>query len=131
MRLKKNLACGQISLGKNASWGKWGCMKRKIVWGIVKHSCCFSAKTSLKFVSTKNKVHVSFCPVLHTHTTPFSPIGSRQMSLRPRKRQLLEAKIIQAKTFGQISKKQEPIERSNQLFIVFSRSNDLLLKLPF
>jgi hypothetical protein len=48
-----------------------GCMKRKIVWGKVKHSCYFSAKTSLKFVSTKNKVRVSFCPVFHT--APFSP----------------------------------------------------------
>jgi hypothetical protein len=36
-------------------------MKRKIVWGKVKHSCYFSAKTSLKFVSTK-KVRVSYSP---------------------------------------------------------------------
>jgi hypothetical protein len=33
--------------------------------------CYFSAKTSLKFVSTKNKVCVSFCPVFHT--APFTP----------------------------------------------------------
>jgi hypothetical protein len=46
-------------------------MKRKIVWGKVKHSCYFSAKISLKFISTKNKVRDSFCPVFHA--TPFSP----------------------------------------------------------
>jgi hypothetical protein len=60
----------------NAFWkrrGEWGCMKRKIVWGKVKHSCYFSAKTSLKFVSTKNTVRVSFCPVFHT--APFTPIA--------------------------------------------------------
>jgi hypothetical protein len=44
------------------SRGEWGYMKRQIVWGKVKHSCYFSAKTSLKFVSPKNKVRVSFCP---------------------------------------------------------------------
>jgi Amiloride-sensitive sodium channel len=47
-------------------------MKRKIVWGKVKHSCYFSVTTSFKFVSAKNKVCVSFCPVFHT--APFSPI---------------------------------------------------------
>jgi hypothetical protein len=46
--------------------GEWGCMKRKIVWGKVKHSYYFSAKTSLKFVSSKNKINVSFCPMFHT-----------------------------------------------------------------
>jgi hypothetical protein len=51
--------------------GKWGYMKRKIVWGKVKHPCHFSAKSSLKFVSSKNKIHVSFCPMFHT--APFSP----------------------------------------------------------
>jgi hypothetical protein len=51
---------------------EWGCMKRKIVWSKVKHSCYFSAKTSLKFVSTKNKVRVLFCPVFHK--APFTPI---------------------------------------------------------
>jgi hypothetical protein len=51
--------------------GRWGCMKRKIVWGKVQHSCYFSAKTSLKFVSTTKKGRVSFCPVFHT--APFSP----------------------------------------------------------
>jgi hypothetical protein len=54
--------------------GEWGCMKRKIVGGKMKHSCYFSAKTSLMFVSTKNKVRVSFCLVFHT--APFTPIGS-------------------------------------------------------
>jgi hypothetical protein len=52
--------------------GEWGCMKRKIVWGKVKYSCYFSAITSLKFVSTKNTVRVSFCPVFF-YTAPFSP----------------------------------------------------------
>jgi hypothetical protein len=52
-------------------------MKRKIVWGKVKHSCYFSAKTSLKFVSTKNKVFVSLCPVFHK--APFSPTKARDL----------------------------------------------------
>jgi hypothetical protein len=39
--------------------------------GKVKHSCIFFAKTSLKLVSTKNKVCDSFCPEFHT--APFSP----------------------------------------------------------
>jgi hypothetical protein len=46
-------------------------MKRKVVWGKVKQSCYFSAKTILKLVSTKNKVRVSFWPVFHTAS--FSP----------------------------------------------------------
>jgi hypothetical protein len=53
------------------SRGEWGCMKRKIVWGKVKHSCYFSAKTSLKIVSNINKVRVLICPVFHT--APFTP----------------------------------------------------------
>jgi hypothetical protein len=56
---------------KILSRGEWGCVKRKIVWGKVKHSCYFPAKTSLKFVSTKNKVRVSFCPMFQT--APFTP----------------------------------------------------------
>jgi hypothetical protein len=52
--------------------GEWGCMKRKIVWGKVKHSYYFSAKTSLKFVSSENNIRVSFCPMFHT--APFTLI---------------------------------------------------------
>jgi hypothetical protein len=37
---------------KNHSRGEWGCVKRKIVWGKVKHSCYFSAKTSLMLISS-------------------------------------------------------------------------------
>jgi hypothetical protein len=37
----------------------------------VKHSCYFSAKTSFKFVSSKNKIRVSFCPVF---MQPHSPL---------------------------------------------------------
>jgi hypothetical protein len=51
--------------------GECGCVKRKIVWGKVKHSCNFSAKTSFKFVSSKSKIRASFCPVFHT--APFAP----------------------------------------------------------
>jgi hypothetical protein len=51
---------------------EWGCVKRKIIWGKVKHCCYFSEKQALKFVSTKNKVRISFCPVFHT--APFSHI---------------------------------------------------------
>jgi hypothetical protein len=50
-------------------------MKRKIVWGKVKHSCYFSAKTSLKFVSSKNKIRVSFFPVFHI--APSSPMSQK------------------------------------------------------
>jgi hypothetical protein len=44
--------------------GEWGYMKPQIVWGKVKHSFCFLVKTSLKFVSSKNKMSVSYSPVL-------------------------------------------------------------------
>jgi hypothetical protein len=49
-------------------------MKLKIVWGSY-----FSAKTSLKLISTKNKVRVSFCPVFHT--APFSPNPKAKLRL--------------------------------------------------
>jgi hypothetical protein len=52
--------------------GEWGYMKRKIVWGKVKHPCYFLLKTSLKLVSSKNKIGISFCPAFQT--APFSPI---------------------------------------------------------
>jgi hypothetical protein len=51
--------------------GEWGYMKRKVVWCKMKYSCNFWAKTSLKLVSSKNKIDVSFCPSFHT--APFSP----------------------------------------------------------
>jgi hypothetical protein len=57
---------------QNICRGESGCMKRKIVWGKVKHSRYFSAETSLKFVSSKYIIRVSFCPVFHT--APFSPM---------------------------------------------------------
>jgi hypothetical protein len=45
-------------------------MKCKIVWGKVNHSCYFPVKTSLKFVSSKNKIEVSFCSVFHIAPSP-------------------------------------------------------------
>jgi hypothetical protein len=50
-------------------------MKRKIVWGKVEHLGYFLVKTSLKFVSSKNKIGVSLCPVYHI--APFSSAPER------------------------------------------------------
>jgi hypothetical protein len=42
-----------------------GYMKRKNAWGKVKHSCYILVKASFKFVSSINKIGISFCPALH------------------------------------------------------------------
>jgi hypothetical protein len=64
------------------SWtcrGEWGYMKRKIVCGKVKHSSYFLVKTGLKFVSSKNKIGISFCPAFYI--APFSSTHSEYKNL--------------------------------------------------
>jgi hypothetical protein len=61
---------GHVHATLKTSRGKWGYMKRKIVWAKVKHSCYFWVKPYLKLVSFKNKIDVSVGPVFNI--APFS-----------------------------------------------------------